>query len=297
MSDRDRSDEPKPSSADDHVAPDTDAADDAPPVPGHKNYLIFCDETGTGGAVHYGFGSLWVPWQRRGDLYRIVAEVRERHGYHSEIKWNKVSRRSEAFYRDLLTVFFRPNWLMFHTLAVRKGYVDKRAHEGDFDLARRKHFTMFLANKVAYFNAGATDKRYHVRVDPIASWYPKADEVVHIVSNRQVRNAANVTPIHSFRTVDSKESLGVQLCDFLLGATLAQWQEDIAADHKQRTVKFLAHHLGWSDMLADTFPTEWKFNVWSFWDPTAGRPRERETRGVKLSYPMRPFRPSKFRKA
>lgn len=41
---------------------------DEHPVPKHKNYLIYCDESGIDGQNYYGFGSLWMPWERRGDL-------------------------------------------------------------------------------------------------------------------------------------------------------------------------------------------------------------------------------------
>lgn len=33
-------------------------AEDSSAVPGYKNYLIYCDESGVHGAVYYGFGSL-----------------------------------------------------------------------------------------------------------------------------------------------------------------------------------------------------------------------------------------------
>ena len=41
---------------------------------------------------------------------------------------------------------------------------------------------------------------------------------------------------------------------------------------------------------ADTRPEEWKFNVWYFFDPTAGRPREITSRAVNLKVPTPPWR-------
>ena len=271
--------------------PDDPLDGDVTPVPSHRNYLIFCDESGVGGARYYGFGTLWLPYERRGDLCGMVKRLCAAHRYHDgEIKWKKVSRATGLFYRDLMTEFFRCPWLMFHCLIVRKGYVNRTYHDGDIDLARRKHQTMLLAKKVKYFNDGAPDKSYHVRMDPIASRYCKADEVVHKISNYEIEQEAGVAPIASLLEVDSKRSLGIQLCDFLLGATLAAWQEAIQAPHKQAIVELLGEHLGWPDMLADTFPGELKFNIWSFYDPTEKVPREWKTRPVNLKYPMRLFR-------
>jgi hypothetical protein len=267
--------------------------DDIQSVPGYKDYLVYGDESGTGGATHYGFGTLWIPNQRRGTLNGNVQKLRDKHGYHSEIKWNKVSRGNEPFYRDLLIEFFQRKWIMFHCLVVRKAYVVRSFHNGDWDLARRKHQTGLLSNKIAYFSDGQRNKRYHVRLDRIASRYAKADEVMFKVSNYEIENKYGIKPITSLRAVDSKGSLGVQLSDFLLGATMAQWQGDVESDHKKRLTGLLAHHLGWPDMTSDTYRPEWKFNVWSFHDPKANLPRDRVTRRVDLLYPMPPYRPKK----
>jgi hypothetical protein len=94
-------------------------------VPGHKNYLVCCDESGVHGAVYYGFGSLWMPWERRGDFSAMIAELRRRHRYTEEIKWTNVRGYNEPFYIDLINGFFERSWLMFHALIVRKGYTDK----------------------------------------------------------------------------------------------------------------------------------------------------------------------------
>ena len=81
-----------------------------------------------------------------------------------------------AFYLALLDEFFRRNWLMFHCLIVRKGFVDMKFHK-DMDEARRKHFAMLVKKKVQYFCGTGNDKAYHFRIDPFPSRYKKADEV------------------------------------------------------------------------------------------------------------------------
>jgi hypothetical protein len=40
-------------------------------VPGYRNYVVYTDESGMHGAKYYGFGSLWIPWERRGDFQSI----------------------------------------------------------------------------------------------------------------------------------------------------------------------------------------------------------------------------------
>ena len=77
-------------------------------VPGKLIWQIACDESGTDGAKYYGFGSLWMKWQRRGDLSRDIEEIRKRHNYTSEIKWQKANTKLyREFYVELIDYFFR----------------------------------------------------------------------------------------------------------------------------------------------------------------------------------------------
>lgn len=259
------------------------------PIPGHRNYLVYCDESGIDGQVYYGFGSLWLPWERRGDLTGLVQRLRAEHRYNDEIKWTGVNRRSGKFFSDLLREFFSRNWLMFHCIVVRKGYVDTARHE-DFDVARRKHFAMLLKAKVKFFAGGEADKAYHVRVDPLPSRYDKADEAAFKIIGATLKNELNLAPLKSLFTVDSKTSPGIQIADFLLGATMAAWQGKAVSEPKIAIQSELAAYLGWNDLRADTHLREWKFNVWYFFDPTAGRAREVATRPVKLKIAMPPYR-------
>jgi len=263
---------------------------EASPVPGHRNYLVYCDESGIDGQVYYGFGSLWLPWERRGDLIGLVNELRRKHRYDDEIKWTAVNRRSEGFYRDLIQGFFTRTWLMFHCVIVRKGYVDRDFHK-DFDEARRKHFAMLLKSKVKFFSAGARDKSYHVRVDPLPSRYAKADEAAFKIVASALKKELGITPLQSLVTVDSKTSTGVQLADFFLGAAMADWQKDATSGFKKQIGQHISDHLGWNDLFADTPYDEWKFNIWYFFNPRAGKKREIKTRSVKLKIRMPPFRP------
>jgi hypothetical protein len=265
--------------------------DDDVDTPGYKNYLIFTDESGTNGATHYGFGSLWLPSERRGDLQRIVQELRVKHHMGAdEIKWNKINKDNKAFYLDLVRLFFTHQWLMFHALVVRKGYVNKSYHDGDYDLARRKHFAMLLRKKVAMFAAHSADKAYHVRVDPLPSRYKKADEAAYRICNSMLKNEIGIAAIKTLFTRSSKTTLGIQVADLLIGAVISDMCHQETGIHKQEIKELVASHLGWSDLAADTKPQEWKFNIWYFHDPSEKKRREISTRVVRLTLPMPSWR-------
>ncbi len=161
-----------------------DATEDAPD-PTKRHFLIYCDESGVDGRSLTGFGSLWITWERRGDFQQIWRDLHQNYFAPSEVKWTKVKKKTLPFFEALIDEFFKRNWLMFHCLIIGKPEVDMSFHNNDWDLARRKHFTMLLANKIRKF--AAPGKQYRIRVDPIHSSYQKADEAVEVI----LRNIIN----------------------------------------------------------------------------------------------------------
>jgi hypothetical protein len=244
-----------------------------------RHFAIYCDESGVHGTRLMGFGSLWMVWERRGDFQQLWRDLHAAHFPPSEVKWTKITKQTLPFFLALIDEFFARNWLMFHCLVLGKSEIDLTLHDGDWDLARRKHFTLLLANKIKRF--AAPGKVYRIRVDPIHSRYQKADEAAEVILRNLMEQAPRLSGqrvIHSLRTVESKDSPGVQLGDVLLGAVMAARHGDVTAVPKLAVIERIAGHLGWDDLGADTFPKATKFNVWRFWDPTSGTQRPEVTR-------------------
>lgn len=262
-------------------------------VPGYKNYVVYTDESGMHGAKYYGFGSLWIPWERRGDFQKQFAEIRARHRLDDELKWTKVTRRTAPFVKDVIAWFFSRNWMMFHSIVVPRADVDWSLHEGR-DEAQQKHFTMLLRNKIGYFAEGG-GKLYRIRIDPLPWRYGKSDEVVHKILNSQLKAEFGHPLVHDIVACESKTTVGIQVTDVLLGAVMGAWQEDVVAEHKLSVMGWIAEHLGWQDLRHDTLRDEWKFNVWHFFDPPSGKRRRATSIPVMLKYPMPPFRPRRSR--
>ncbi len=263
------------------------------PVPGYRNYIIYTDESGMHGGKYYGFGSLWIPWERRGDLVGQIRSLREKHRVEDELKWTNVKRRSAAFVLDVVSWFFERPWMMFHCILVANEDVNRTLHKGR-DEAQQKHFSMLLKNKIGYFASGG-GKRYRLRVDPLPSGYDKADEVVQKIVNAQLSKEIGEPLVHDVVTCDSKRTVGIQVADVLLGAVIAAWQGAVEAEAKKRVMLSVAEHLGWADLRHDTNHSEWKFNIWHFHDPVREK-RKAETLPVKLKYPMPAFRPRRPRR-
>ncbi|MDR6982359.1 hypothetical protein J2X32_000977 [Rheinheimera pacifica] len=257
--------------------------------PGKLIWHIACDESGIDGAPYYGFGTLWMKWQRRGDFSKLVSDLRIKHQYFDEIKWQKAhSKRYQDFYLELIDLFFKREWLAFHCIVIKKADVNKSYHGGDYDLARRKHFNMLLQAKIKNVIKAHKGRecQFRVVVDPIASRYKKADEASHVIVNNQVKQSTeNFDAIDNYLTKDSKDSVQIQLSDLLLGAVMSAWQKKATSEGKVAIQKAIAGYLGWKDLEADTAPKERKFNIWYFYEPKLG-PRSAETRKVNLFYPL-----------
>ena len=255
----------------------------------NSEWLVACDESGVGGAKYYGFGSLWMKYERRGDFIGDYNKFRQNHDYQSECKWtNANDKRAQEFIKDIIEYFFKHKWLAFQCLVVRKGAVDKSAHNGDFDLASQKHFTMLLTNKMGKIMQNNTEKdcKFRVWVDPIASCYEKADEAVEVISSNVLKQKLVDRKVEiQVITKDSKQTPMIQLCDLLLGAVMEAWQQKANNPLKLNVQQLISEHLGWQDLRADTRPEERKFNIWYFHDPTLGG-REVESKSVNLKYPL-----------
>jgi hypothetical protein len=261
-----------------------------------RPWLISCDESGTDGARYYGFGSLWMSWDRRGDFLSDLRDIGAKNGIHGlgedegahEFKWSKVKPQKLAFYTAVIDYFFARRWLSFHALVVQRATVSREFHR-DFDEARRKHFTMLLGDnikRVARKHPGRTE--FRAWVDPIASRYQKADEAVEVIGNNIIRKLnSNSPPTLKVTTRTSHGTPSIQLCDLLLGAVMAAWQGKVESGGKLAVMKCIAKHLDWSDLKADTHVAEPKFNVWFFHDPTKG-PREVTSRRTPFHPPAAP---------
>jgi hypothetical protein len=236
-----------------------------------------------------------LKYQRRGDFLQDFRTICDNHKFDRECKWTKAqSLRYQDFYNELIEYFFKRQWLAFHCLVVRKDSIKREFHGNDWDLARRKHFTMLLTNKMrrALIRYPEREHEFRVYVDPIASRYKKADEAVEVISNNVLnKEFPNSNPVKSVITRDSKETPAIQICDLFLGAVMETWQRKATNPMKIHIRSEIARHLGWETLDYDTRPEERKFNIWYFFD-SRFETRKATTRGVELLYPY-PWNPSR----
>jgi hypothetical protein len=221
-------------------------------------FEVYCDEANPDvmtsakpRAQHLMIGSLWLPAERRDEIKRGIGALRQRHNAWGEIKWNKVSPNRQAFYLDLVDLFFsHGESLRFRCIAVDRAQLDMQLHDNDGELGFYKFYYQLLHHWILDFN------EYRVFCDAKTNRDPKRLSVLARCLSR-----ANLTSsIADIQSLPSHEVVLIQLCDLLLGAAGSRINQSLRAGTvKAAVVERLEAALGRS--LAPTQKTEDKFNI------------------------------------
>jgi len=254
--------------------------------PGTLRWLISADESGTDSNKYYGFGALWMKYQRRGDFLQGIWELRVEHDYWEEIKWTNIFLKRLEFYEDLIEYFFKHDWLAFRCLIVPREIVDMAYHLDNPNIGFFKHYGMFIEDGIKKCTDAHPDRdmEFRVWVDNLSSSYKKeAEKMEKILISKLKKELSVKYNLTSVIQQDSKKAQSIQLADLLLGAVMAAWRQETKMSAKLDLQLNIAEHLDWRDLRADTWKTERKFNIWWF-HPNRERPRYVKTRDVNLKY-------------
>lgn len=114
-----------------------------------------------------------------------------------------------------------------------------------------------------------------------------------MIVDHTLKKQMGFTPVHNLVTRDSKDALGIQVADVLLGAVVTDWNHETAGPSKLALRDWVAEHLGWRNLRADTRRREWKFNIWYFHADGEAKPREATTWELNLKHKVPPYRPKR----
>lgn len=222
-------------------------------------FEVYCDES-TQDAIcstrpdrrrYLLIGSIWLLADLRTGLKASVAELRDQHDVHGEIKWSKVSRSKMPFYKDLIDLFFSyGEAVRFRCIAVDSQKFDKRWHNGDDELGFYKCYYQLLHHWVSDFN------EYRFFCDIKTS-----RDVSRLSKLRQVLSNANLSSeVTSIQALPSREVVGIQVCDLLLGASAARLNSSTTiGSARHELLQYIETKLGRE--ISSTWRSETKFNV------------------------------------
>jgi len=203
-------------------------------------------------ARHMLIGSLWLRAEDRTLYKNAIHKLRNQYKIGGEFKWRKVSPSRIKFYKALINWFCEQGEnLRFRCIAIDNTQVNLiRFHENDQELGFYKFYYQLLQHWIHDFN------EYSVFCD-----YKKNRKCDRLhVLKRCLKNAnlsANVINVQSIR---SKESVFIQMTDFLIGIASERLnQKGTHGSAKQQAVQYLEELL--KRKIAPTALSEKKFNI------------------------------------
>ncbi len=223
-------------------------------------YEVYCDESNpdvfssqaSNKAKYLMIGSLWLPAEMRSELKSELSDLRKKHKFLYEIKWHKVHKNHEAFYRELIQLFMSKGLqLRFRCIAVEADKVNMpKYHNNDQELGFYKFYYQVLQHWILNFND------YVFFCDEKTSRFGDRLKTLKTV----LQNANISSNIHDVQALPSHEVVLLQFCDFLLGIASSRMNESIAAGSvKDRLCAYLEQLL--DHTIEPTQRAEQKFNI------------------------------------
>ncbi|KAF5070007.1 hypothetical protein DSECCO2_226740 [anaerobic digester metagenome] len=173
-----------------------------------KTFNIYCDESCHLENDHKPFmflGYISCAYPQIRTHTERINEIKKKHNFYAEIKWNKVNKTKLKFYLELIDYFFSTD-LRFRAIGVEKSKVRLGAFGKTYD---EHYYTMYYYLLNHQLNMKYTYNVYLDIKDTLSA--NKVDRLKKILNVKfgVFRNVQNII---------SKESLLLQLADLIIGA-------------------------------------------------------------------------------
>ncbi|CAA0228785.1 RlfA protein [Tenacibaculum maritimum] len=173
-----------------------------------KTFNIYCDESCHIENDHKRFmflGSVSSAYNQVKLHTENINELKKKHNFYAEIKWNKVSKSKLRFYLDLVDYFFATD-LQFRTVGVEKSKINNEAFNQTYDDFYYKMYYRLLNHNI---NSTYNYNVYLDIKDTLSAY--KVNKLKDILNTKfgVFRNVQNIR---------SHESIIMQMADFLMGA-------------------------------------------------------------------------------
>jgi Protein of unknown function (DUF3800) len=161
-----------------------------------------------------------------------IKELKNRHKFNAEIKWNKVSHSKYPFYNDLIEYFFASD-LQFRAIIVKKTDIDNAQFGQSHDDFYYKMYYQLINHKIDM------ESSYNVYLD--------IKDTLSANKVRKLKDLLNIrlSVIRNLQNIRSEESLLLQLADLLIGAIAYHLRGDgkvIAKNKLIEKIKLTTNH-------------------------------------------------------
>lgn len=174
----------------------------------HKTFNIYCDESchiEHDGKPFMFLGSISCAYPQVKRHTARIKELKDKHRFNAEIKWSNVSKSKIGFYIELIDYFFDTD-LRFRSIGIEKSNIDYESFNCSYDDFYYKMYYLLL--------------NYHIDTLDHYNVYLDIKDTLSARKVRKLREILNVKygVFRNVQNIISKESLLMQLADFIMGA-------------------------------------------------------------------------------
>lgn len=226
------------------------------------SYNIYCDETchlEHDNQKYMVLGGIICEKEYKNIVKRDIITLKKRNKLKktAEIKWNKVSPSKLIFFKDLVNYFFETDFLRFRAIIINKEQLNHKKFNQTHDDWYYKMYYQLLQNLVEpkydnYIYLDIKDTKSSNKVEGVKKYI-----------NRKMIEFDH-EPIKHIQSINSEESLIMQLTDLLVGAigykNRTIYNNKNSSKAKTELMNYISIKSGYS-MTKSTFLSEKKFNL------------------------------------
>lgn len=197
-----------------------------------KTFNLYCDESchlENDKMSYFLLGYVSVPYNQLERHKERIKDIKEKHHYYGEVKWNKVSKSQLDFYIDLIDYFFDSD-LFFRAIVVKKDQIRNKELAQDFDTFYYKMYYQLLYHRLD------TLSHYNIYLDIKDTL--SATKVAKLREILQTRFGV----IRNLQNIRSHESVFTQLADLILGAISYHLRKEFRMDAKKAIINRIQKH-------------------------------------------------------
>ena len=227
-----------------------------------QSFNVYCDESchlENDNQKYMVLGGIKSSKVNRTRIVNEINNIKEKYNISvfTEIKWNKVSNSKLEYYKELVKYFFENNDLMFRAIVIDKSQINHKKYNQTHDEWYYKMYYQLLLNLVE----------------------PKQENNIYLdikdtKSEKKIRELSKflklklidyeVETIKKIQSINSQESVILQLADLLIGAigykNRKVYVEDCASLAKTELMDYITTLSGYS-LTKNTLQSEKKFNI------------------------------------
>lgn len=221
-------------------------------------YNVYCDESchlKSNDSNYMLIGAMYCPKNKIKKINNDIKAIKTKYLISNgvELKWNKISKKTEELYIDLIKYFFETADLKFRAIVINKSTLDhKKFNQTENDFYHKSYYEM-----LRYIIAPENSYNIYPDIKDTHSYYSFQITLKYLrikISDSNQKTIKKIQPIKSY------ESQILQLNDIFLGALSYYYRNLNSNDSKNKVVSTIKK-LYDGDLNVNSYYNNTKFNI------------------------------------